>query len=140
MIESLDDDVFEFVAEELLDCAFVLLLDFRVIGEDSDGAEAARIGFAIHGEKFLHRFGGVRAVIENLFERAAASAFGGEIIAHFFVALSDFLMRAAGCRQGLLSVANLFSELERVCFGFAMAGFGCLNLFGLGCTLGFEAR
>ncbi|HTI95855.1 MAG TPA: hypothetical protein VL425_05020, partial [Rudaea sp.] len=64
----------------------------------------------------------------------------GKIIAQFFVALGDFLMRTARCGKGFLSAANLFGELKRVCFGFAMASFRCLNFFGLSCTLGFEAR
>ena len=42
LIERFDDHVFEFFAEKLLDGGFVFFLHLGVIGEQADGAEAAR--------------------------------------------------------------------------------------------------
>ena len=39
-VESFDDYIFEFVAEELLDGAFEFFFDFGVIGEQAYGAES----------------------------------------------------------------------------------------------------
>ena len=63
VVEGLDDDIFEFIAEILFDGGFVLFLNFSVVGKDANGAEFLAAVTLVGGEKFLHRFAGVGAVI-----------------------------------------------------------------------------
>ena len=52
VIESFDDDVFEFFAQELLDRAFMFLFDFGVIGEQADGAETCGFRLPLVAKSF----------------------------------------------------------------------------------------
>lgn len=112
VIESFNDDVFQFVAKELLDGAFVLLLDLGVIGEYANGAKTARLAAACSGEQLLHRFGGVGAVIQYLFQRAATRTSGRELFAKSLIAVRGFLLRAPQGSKRLLHLANLLGQAE----------------------------
>src|SRR6185437_13699678 len=43
VVKGFDDNIFEFVAKKLLNCAFVLFLHFGVIGENADGAKSVKL-------------------------------------------------------------------------------------------------
>ncbi len=81
VIKSFDHDVFEFIAEILFDGRFVVLGDFGVIGEHTDGAEIVAGATFVGGEKFLHGVGGVGAVVQNLGKSGVARADRGQRIA-----------------------------------------------------------
>ena len=81
VVIGFDHDVFQFVAKILLDGDFVLFFDFGIIREHADRMEVLAASAFVGGEKFLHRIGGVRTVIENLRERRMARANAGERIA-----------------------------------------------------------
>ena len=81
VVVGFDDDVFELIAEILLDSGFVLFLDFGVIGEHADGAEFLAAVTFVGGKKFLHRFAGVGAVVQDLRERGVTRAYAGQRVA-----------------------------------------------------------
>ena len=69
MVVGFDDDVFELVAQVLLDGGFVLLLDFSVIGQHADGAKILPPAALVGGKKFLHCIRGVSTIVQDLRER-----------------------------------------------------------------------
>ena len=80
MVEGFDDDILEFVAQELFDGALVLRFDFGVIGQYADGAKIARRR-TIGREEFLHGLGGIGVVVEDAFERLPPGAGAGQRLA-----------------------------------------------------------
>src|SRR5258708_19497877 len=69
VVVSLDNDIFEFFAEELFDGDFVLLFDLGEIGENTDGAEMFSAASLVCREEFLYGFRGVGTIIQDLCER-----------------------------------------------------------------------
>jgi len=69
VVVGFDDDVFQLVAEILLDSRFVLLFDLGVIGQYTDGAKILAAAAFVGGKKFLHRIRRIGAVVEDLRER-----------------------------------------------------------------------
>src|SRR5262249_57674178 len=72
VVERLHHDVFQLLAQELLDGALVFFLYLGVVGEYSDGAEAVALGFSIRANDLLHSVSGVGPITQDLLERAAA--------------------------------------------------------------------
>ena len=81
MVVGFHHDIFQFLAQILLDGGFVLLLHFRVIRQHSDGAKILAAVPFVGGKKLLHRFAGVGVVVEDLRERGMARANACERIA-----------------------------------------------------------
>ena len=76
-VPALDDDVVELVAEELVDDALVLAVDFEEVGEGADGGHA--VGVLLVGvglEDVADGVGGVAVLADEGFERAAAAVQG----------------------------------------------------------------
>src|SRR5260370_1263115 len=74
MVVGLDHDVFQLVAQVLLDGGFVPLFNFGVIGEHADGAKTLAAAALVGGKKFLYRVCSVRAVVQDLRERGMPRA------------------------------------------------------------------
>ncbi len=80
--QDLDDDVVELVAEELVDDALVLAVDFEEVGERADGGHA--VGVLLVGvglEDVADGVGGVAVLLDEGFERVAAAVEGCDFAA-----------------------------------------------------------
>ena len=73
VVVGFHDDVLELVAKILLDGRLVLLFDFGVIREHADSVKALAAAAFVGGKEFLHRVGGVRAVVQNLRQRGSGA-------------------------------------------------------------------
>ena len=97
-VPGFDDDVVELVAEELVDDALVLAIDFEEVGERADGGHA--VGVLLVGvglEDIADGLGGVAVLADEGFERAAAAVEGGDFAAQLVAAaLGLRLFVAAG--------------------------------------------
>ena len=113
-VERLHDDIFQFVAQELLDGALVLLLDFGVIGQHADGAETVRFFAAlIRSEQFLDRIRRVGAIVQDLFDRSAPRAASGQRIPRAFRSRRGFVLLAAKFGNSSLRVSHDFFQAAR---------------------------
>ena len=74
-VPGLDDDVVEFVAQEVFDDAFVARLDFEEVGEHAYRSEAALHHAGL--EEAADGFGGVSVLGDDGFERAFLAERGG---------------------------------------------------------------
>ena len=117
LIERFDDDVLELLAEKLLDRGFVFFLDFGVVGEQAEGAEASRRGVAIRIEELLHGIGRVGALAKNLFDGGVPGALGGQFLAHLLELLAGFLLGLTKAREARLRFTNRVANGMRVLFG-----------------------
>lgn len=74
MIERFDNNIFQFVAEELFDGRLILLLDFCIVCEQSDGIKVARARSSTPTciEELLDSVGGIGALTENLLDGSLA--------------------------------------------------------------------
>ena len=135
--EGFDHDVFEFVAEKLLDGVFELLFDFGVIGEKTDGAEIFGRR-AVCGEEFLDGIGGIGAFFEDLREGSAARAGGGERLARGFRGLLQFLIRAAEIGEARLGFAGGLAEFLRASESGLRAFVGRVSALGVCYAIGFD--
>src|SRR5208282_4648374 len=116
LVERLDDDVLELIAQELFHGAFVFFLHFGKVGEQPNGPESARSRVA-RVEKFLDGVGCVRAVAENLLDRGVARPLRGKRLARLFELLGRLLLRATGLDEARLRIANGRIEFSRAELG-----------------------
>ena len=113
MVISFDDDILQLVAQVLLDGGLVLLLDFRVIGKDTDSAKSLSAATLIGGKKLLHRVRRVRAVIQDLSEGGMTRANASQRIAErtgFF--RQGLALLTESCDLGLKVGCTLFQRVE----------------------------
>src|SRR6266446_4180914 len=123
VVVSFDDDVLELIAKILLYGGLVLLFDFGIIGEDSDGAEVFSGAAFVGGEKFLHGIRGVGAVVEDLRQRGVSRANTGERIAESFGLLNgEFTLLAEIGGAGVKRHGFLAESLELAGSGFPIVG------------------
>src|SRR5262245_1284709 len=129
VVERLHHDVFQLLAQELLDGALVFFLYLGVVGEYSDGAEAVALGFAIRGNELLHSVSGVGPITQELLERAAAGEGPGERVAGALEAHLGLLLLAAQLRKARLRVLHPALETAQAlhgCLPIEVGGFGAL--------------
>lgn len=90
LLPVFDDDVFEFVVEELFGSFFEGRLDFDKVGEDTGWLEV--VGFAAFdgGEEALDGLGGVGAMVEDFFERILTGFEAAEFGADLFELTAGF--------------------------------------------------
>ncbi len=62
----------------------MVFFDFGVIGQHADGVEIVPAATLVGREEFLHRVGGVRAVVQNLRQRGVSRSRSRERIAQRF--------------------------------------------------------
>ena len=105
----------QFIAQELLDGAFIFGLHFGVVRQHSGGAELCGTAFGTGREQLLHGLRRVGMIAQNLLEGFATSPIAGHHAAQRFGARRGLLLIAAGIRQarlrlgkGLLQLASVF--------------------------------
>ena len=105
---AVDDQVVEFIAEELVDHAFVLAADFEEVSEGADWghAFAQRAGL----EQAAHGVGGVAVVADERLQRVAAAGDGCVFAAELIGAGAEGVFFAAPCLQGLAQFGDLGLE------------------------------
>ena len=106
LIEGFDDNVLELVAKKLLDGAFIFFLYFGVVGQQSNGAETARLRIVAGIEKLLDCVGGVGAVAEDFLDRRVSRALRGKRLPGLFELLRRLLLGPAKLDEACLRVPN----------------------------------
>ena len=97
-VPGFDDDVVELVAEELVDDAFVLAVDFEEVGERADSRHTVGVLFVGIGlEDVADGIGGVAVLVNERFERAAAAGEGRDLAAQLVAAAFGLRLFGAAC-------------------------------------------
>ena len=141
MLPVFDDDVFEFIAEELFARLFKGGLDFDEVGEDTGGLEVVGLTALDGGEEALDGLGGVGAMVEDFFEGILAGFEAAEFGADLFELTAGFA--DFGLTGGEFAVDELALVGKGFDFGLAIgeaegelrfhlgdAGEVCLRAFG----------